>query len=262
MSLWWSWGKTLLSMALWCRERVDWRMEWRSVVFSDESRFCLYASDGHTRVRHRPGERHLPKCIRPRHTGLTSGFMVWGLSVTTLMFLQCKENSARIIAQVLKPVLVSFFDRKVMWFSAGWRTSTYGCCDAACSWWLQLPWPARTPNLSPIEHVCDMMKRELTLSLEPVTTIVELRQWMQDRGTIYRRMTFGTFMTIWMREYTPALPPERVHYVLMWMFGHLSLWHVVFTWSEFVIIYSHNKDGQPAVSMWHTQKHCAISKWR
>ena len=24
---------------LWCRERVDWRVEWRSVVFSDESRF-------------------------------------------------------------------------------------------------------------------------------------------------------------------------------------------------------------------------------
>ena len=25
---------------LWCRERVEWRVEWRSVVFSDESRFC------------------------------------------------------------------------------------------------------------------------------------------------------------------------------------------------------------------------------
>ena len=30
---------------LWCRERVDWRVEWRSVVFSDENRFCLYVSD-------------------------------------------------------------------------------------------------------------------------------------------------------------------------------------------------------------------------
>ena len=38
----------------WCRESVDWRVEWCSVVFSDESRFCLYASDGHTRVRRRP----------------------------------------------------------------------------------------------------------------------------------------------------------------------------------------------------------------
>ena len=31
---------------LWCCERDDWRVEWRSVVFSDERRFCMYASDG------------------------------------------------------------------------------------------------------------------------------------------------------------------------------------------------------------------------
>ena len=63
---------------LWCRERVDWSVEWCSVVFSDESRFCLYASDGCTRVRCRPGERHLPECIRPRDIGPTSSFTVWG----------------------------------------------------------------------------------------------------------------------------------------------------------------------------------------
>ena len=36
---------------LWCRERVDWKVEWRSVVFSDENRFCLYVRDGNTRVQ-------------------------------------------------------------------------------------------------------------------------------------------------------------------------------------------------------------------
>ena len=58
---------------LWCRERVDWRVEWRSFVFSEESRFCLCTSDERRRVRRRPGERHFPDCIRPRHTGLTLG---------------------------------------------------------------------------------------------------------------------------------------------------------------------------------------------
>ena len=61
----------------WCRERVDWRVERCSVVFSDESMFCLYASDGRTRVQRKPGERQLPECIRPRHTGNTTGFMMW-----------------------------------------------------------------------------------------------------------------------------------------------------------------------------------------
>ena len=35
---------TMTPRILWCRERVDRRVKWRSVVFSDESRFCLYAS--------------------------------------------------------------------------------------------------------------------------------------------------------------------------------------------------------------------------
>ena len=67
---------------LWSHERVDWRVEWRSVIFN-ESRFCLYASDVRTCLWHRPDKHHLLVCIRPRHTGPSSGFMVSGLSVTT-----------------------------------------------------------------------------------------------------------------------------------------------------------------------------------
>ena len=57
---------------------VYWRVEWCSVVFSDQSRFYLSASDGCTHVQCRPGERHLPECIHPWQTGPTSGFMVCG----------------------------------------------------------------------------------------------------------------------------------------------------------------------------------------
>ena len=63
---------------LWFRDRVYWRLKRSSVVFSDKYRFCLNASDGSTRVRRRPGERHLLECIHPRHTGPTSVFLVWG----------------------------------------------------------------------------------------------------------------------------------------------------------------------------------------
>ena len=44
----------------------------------------------------------------------------------------------------------------------------------------QLPWPARSPDLLPVEHVWDMMKPELTLSPEPATTIAKLQQQVQD----------------------------------------------------------------------------------
>ena len=73
----------------------------------------------------------------------------------------------------------------------------------------QLPWPARTPDFSPIEHVWDMMKRELTLSLEPAKTIAEFRQRMQDAWRNILRMSFGSFRTVCMLEYTPAVPSEE-----------------------------------------------------
>ena len=44
----------------------------------------------------------------------------------------------------------------------------------------QLPWPTRFPDLSPIEQVWDIMKRDLTLSPEPATTIAEFRLRVQD----------------------------------------------------------------------------------
>ena len=97
---------------LWYRERVDWRVKWHSVVFTDESRLCPYSSDRRTRVQRRPGERHLPECIRPQHTGPTSGFMVRRAisynSRSHLVFLQGKVNRARYIAQVVNPVLLPF----------------------------------------------------------------------------------------------------------------------------------------------------------
>ena len=85
--------------------------KWRSVVFNDESRFFLYASDGRTLVRRRPGERHLTECICPWHTGPISSFMLESISCNSwshLMFLQGKVNSARYIEQVVNPVLLSF----------------------------------------------------------------------------------------------------------------------------------------------------------
>ena len=96
---------------LWCRERVDWREEWRSVVFSDESRFYLYESNGRTRIRRRPGERHLPECIRHDTQAPSQASWCEGPSVTTLshlVFLLGKVNSAFYITYVVNPVLLPF----------------------------------------------------------------------------------------------------------------------------------------------------------
>ena len=70
-------------------------------------------------------------------------------------------------------------------------------------------------------------------------------------GTIYRRMTFGTFMTVWMREYTLAFPREGDTLcidVTVWATPYRDVWYI---WSEFVIIYSYS-DKLPVTSICNT----------
>ena len=189
--------------------RVDWRVDWRSVVFSDERRFYMYARDRRTRLRRSPGELHFPECIRPQHTGLTSGFRVWRPSVTTHGHIWCfcvvKWTVPATLHRLLIPCYWHFFVRKMMCFSAG---LTAAATQRVLRGVQLLPRPSRTPELSPIEHVWDTMKRELTLSPEPATILPNCYNGCKMLGTIYRRMTFGTFKSVCMREYTPVLPPE------------------------------------------------------
>ena len=73
----------------WCCESVDWRVERRSVVFSDERKFCLSASDGRTCIWRRPGKLHLLECIRPRYRPHLSFHVEAGGSVKTRGHIWC-----------------------------------------------------------------------------------------------------------------------------------------------------------------------------
>ena len=48
----------------WCRQHRPWNLaRWRSVMFSDESRFCLKHNDARIRVWRRRGERFADCCV-------------------------------------------------------------------------------------------------------------------------------------------------------------------------------------------------------
>ena len=243
---------------LWCHERVDWRVEWCSVVFSDESRFCLYASNGHTRVQCRPGERYLPEWIRPRHISPTSGFMMWGgrgISYNLrshLVFLQGKVKSAHYIAQVVNPVLLLFLRQEGVWFFS--RTTHVHIrllwCNVLFVVYNNCPGQQDSQISLTNWNVWNMMKQNLLFLRSLPQPLPNCDNWCKMLGRIYRKMIFGIFMTVCMWEYMPALPPEGVHCVLMWLFGHPLLWHVCFIWSEF-IIYSYN-DKLSVTSIFNT----------
>lgn len=170
----------------WCQARAHWRTEWRSVVFSDESRFCLGASDGRVLVRRRPGERLQPNCLRPRHTGPTPGVMVWGAisydSRSTLVVIPNTLTANLYVSLVIQPVVLPFMNsiQGGVFQQDNARPHTAVVSQRALQSVDMLPWPARSPDLSPIEHVWDIIGRQLQHHPQPALTVPVLTAQVQQ----------------------------------------------------------------------------------
>ena len=169
----------------WCKVRRNWNDEWSKIVFSDESRFALFKHDGRINVRRRSRERDHNDCFLERHTAPTLGVMVWGAisynSKSSLVRIEGTINSNNYISNVLEPVCLPFLSslpdaifqqdnarphiaRTVMtYFNDNNITMT--------------DWPARSPDISPIENVWGLMKKTIASSARPPRTTNDL--WSQ-----------------------------------------------------------------------------------
>ncbi|GFV03686.1 transposable element Tc1 transposase [Trichonephila clavipes] len=97
-----------------CQARNHWMMEFRSVVFFEENRLCLGASNGHVLVRRSQGERLQRNCLRRRHTGQTLGVIVWGAisygSRSTLVVIPNTLITNLYFSLVLKTIVLRFMN--------------------------------------------------------------------------------------------------------------------------------------------------------
>ncbi|GFW59264.1 uncharacterized protein TNCV_2910101 [Trichonephila clavipes] len=117
-------------------------MEWRYVVFSDDSRFCLGASDSRVLVRGKPGGLLQPNCLLPRHTGPIPGVM--------------GEFSNKITFAFLPPLKRNVLYRVLAYY--------LGLRD----------------HLSSIGHVWDIIERQLQHHPQPALTVTVLTQQVQQ----------------------------------------------------------------------------------
>jgi len=100
----------------WAREHLDWRrVDWNTVVFTDESRYKLSRADGRTIVYRRVGERFAASCVQEVDRFGLGSVMIWGGICggrkTRLLVINGNLTAQRYIDQVLTPELVPFVNR-------------------------------------------------------------------------------------------------------------------------------------------------------
>ncbi|UYV78490.1 hypothetical protein LAZ67_16001724, partial [Cordylochernes scorpioides] len=157
----------------WCRARSTWMTEWHRVVFSDESRFCLSSDSRRVRVWRRRGERSNPAAIVERPTVRQRGIMVWGAiaydSRSPLLRIRGTMTAQRYVDDVLRPVTLPYLQGvpNALYQQDNARPHTARISQQALQDVQMLPWPPYSPDLSPIEHVWDIIGRRLHALPQP-----------------------------------------------------------------------------------------------
>jgi len=144
----------------WCKQKRNWVEEWKRIVWSDESRFCLFKSDGRTRVWRNTEEAYRKDCIQ--HTVKFGGgsVMFWGCfswdGIGPLVLVDGNMNSddyVNVLANNFIPWVRNYPDAILQQDGAPCHTSAYSL------WWLSthnvrtLDWVAQSPDINPIENL-------------------------------------------------------------------------------------------------------------
>ncbi|GFW05286.1 transposable element Tcb2 transposase [Trichonephila clavipes] len=145
--------------SLWCREHWNWRdNEWGRVLFTDESRFSFNSDSHRILIWRERGSHNHPSNIIERDRRYGSAVPFHGRQCTMSSHSSC-------------------------------RTALRESEDIE-----RMDWPARSPDLNPIEHVWDFLGRRLAARTLPPKTIRELRLALQDEWAAMPQQLIDTLI--------------------------------------------------------------------
>jgi len=157
-----------------CRVWEEWEdVDWERVIFSDESKFNLFGSDGRQYCRRRPGEDLLPRNVTQKVAHGGGHVMVWGCITA-----QGTGRLHRVVGNLNAAGLTEIYDESLLGTLRDYgmslddvifqedndrkHTSKLATAWRAENNVTRLDWPSSSPDLNPIEnawHVLDLRVR-------------------------------------------------------------------------------------------------------
>ena len=192
----------------WAREHVGWTLnDWTPVLFTDESKFCVDFTDRRSRVWRTANERFAPVCVAEHDRYGKGSLLVWaGISMDGKTDLHVIDNGTltaeRYVNEILdihvRPYAGAIGPRFILMDDnarphRGRVTNQFLETETI----VRMEWPARSPDMNPIEHVWDMLQRAVSARpIQPITVaqlrVALLEEWaalpQQKIRTLIRSM--------------------------------------------------------------------------
>ncbi|GBN20828.1 Transposable element Tcb2 transposase [Araneus ventricosus] len=144
----------------WCHAGATWNeTNFQNVVFGNESRFVLGTDDNHVQFHPRCRATH---CPQSRRNGLEA---ITYAGRSTLIVVRVNLKGQRYVYDILRPHVKPFLNGLpgAIFQQDNARPHTARVAPDFLRHVHTLPWQALSPDLYPIEHVWDQLKRQMPL---------------------------------------------------------------------------------------------------